>query len=190
MVKKVLVFLGHTNDESFCGGLAEAYATACRARGAEVRTVRLSQLEFRPALDFSGAQEREPDMARLQSDIVWAEHIVLVYPIWWGAAPGLMKCALERVLLTGFAFKYRPKGMGWDPLLKGRTCELIVTMDTPPGIYRWLFGAAGDRVMAKRTFEFCGVKCIRATHFGPIRNSSQAQREAWINKVKRLGESA
>ncbi len=190
MGKKILVFLGHTNDQSFCAALSQAYADGAQASGAQVRLVRLAQLKFNPALDFEAPEQLEPDMAKLQADFTWADHVVMVYPIWWGAAPGLMKCALERVLLTGFAFKFHSKGLGWDRLLSGRTSELIVTMDTPPLLYRWLFGAAGDRIMAQRTLDFCGIKCIRKTHFGPIRSSSDQQRAGWLNKVKELGRKS
>lgn len=190
MGKNVLVFLGHTNDRSLCAGLAQAYAAASEAQGAAVRFVQLGKLQFNPALNFDAPHQLEPDMASLQADFTWANHIAMVYPIWWGAAPGLMKCALERVLLTGYAFKFHPKGLGWDRLLSGRTSELIVTMDTPPGIYRWMFGAAGDRILAKRTLDFCGIKCLRTTHFGPVRSATAQQREAWIAKVTQLGRKA
>ncbi len=119
-----------------------------------------------------------------------AEHLVFVYPIWWGALPGLMKCVLERVLLTGYAFKFHSKGFGWDRLLSSRTHELLVTMDTPPLIYRWMFGAAGDRILSKRTLDFCGIKGRGATYFGPVRSSTDQQRQEWLNKARRRAEKA
>jgi putative NADPH-quinone reductase len=190
MGKKVLVFLGHSNDQSLCAGLAQAYADACQKKGGEVRLVRLSQLQFSPTFDFDAPNNLEPDMKQLQSSFSWANHIAMVYPIWWGAAPGLMKCALERVLLPGFAFKFHSKGFGWDRMLSSRTSELIVTLDTPPLIYRWIYGAAGDRVLARRTLDFCGMKCVRTTHFGPVRSADEKKRLVWIDKVKQLGRDA
>jgi putative NADPH-quinone reductase len=126
----------------------------------------------------------------LQQSILWAEHLTLIYPNWWGGAPGPMKSALERVLLPGVAFKYHANGHGWDRLLKGRSGELMVTMDTPPLIYRWMFGAAGDRAMAKRTLDFCGIKPVRVTHVGPVRSATETQRAAWLDKARALGERA
>ncbi len=110
MSKKILVFLGHPHDGSFCAGLAEAYAEEAGKHGAEVRLVRLAQLKFNPAVTFKEPIELEPDIAQLQADFIWAEHLVFVYPIWWGALPGLMKCVLERVLLTALPSSSTRKG--------------------------------------------------------------------------------
>ncbi len=71
MSKKVLVFLGHPHDGSFCAGLAEAYAQSAEQNGAQVRLVRLSQLQFNPAVTFKEPMELEPDIAKLQADFTW-----------------------------------------------------------------------------------------------------------------------
>jgi putative NADPH-quinone reductase len=191
MAKRILVLLGHPRSESLCGGLAAAFEEGAKAAGATVRHVRLDRLSFNPVTPPYGRDiTLEPDLKNLQEALSWAEHLAIVYPIWWGGAPGPFKSALERVLLPGFAFKYHDKGSGWDRLLKGRTGELIVTMDTPPFVYRWMFGAAGDRVMRMRTLDFCGIKPVRATHFGPVRTSTETQRKAWLAKVRALGQRA
>jgi len=49
-------------------------------------------------------QPLEPDLVAAQRDIHWAEHVVFVYPTWWGTYPALLKGFLDRVLTPGFAF--------------------------------------------------------------------------------------
>lgn len=189
MARKVPVLLGHPRSQSLCGGIAKAYEEGAARAGADVRSISLDKLSFDPVTPPYGAdQALEQDLADLQQSILWAGHLALVYPNWWGGAPGPFKSALERVLLPGVAFKYHAKGHGWDRLLKGRIGELIVTMDTPPFIYRWMFGAAGDRVMVGRTLDFCGIKPVRVTHFGPVRSSTETQRAAWLEKARTLGQ--
>lgn len=191
MARKVLVLLGHPRTQSLCGGLAEAYVEGAAGAGAEVRLIKLEDLAFNPtmpAYDSPGALE--PDLLALQQGLLWAEHVALVYPTWWGGAPGRFKAALERVLLPGVAFKYHDKGSGWDRLLTGRSGELIVTMDTPPLIYQLLFGSAGDRVMAKRTLDFCGIKPVAVTHLGPVRSSTDVRRATWLARARKLGARA
>jgi putative NADPH-quinone reductase len=86
-----------------------------------------------------------------QNDITWAEHLTLVYPIWWGGIPALLKGFFDRVFLPGFAFKYRKGSPFPDKLLKGRTAHLLVTMDTPPWYYRWVYRMPGLHQMRKTT---------------------------------------
>ena len=41
--------------------------------------------------------------------IVWSEHIVLVFPLWLGTMPAMLKGFLEQVLRPGIAFAYPDK---------------------------------------------------------------------------------
>jgi putative NADPH-quinone reductase len=121
-----------------------------------------------------------------QSDILWAEHLTLVYPIWWGGIPALLKGFFDRVFLPGFAFKYR-KGKAFpDKLLKGRTAHLLVTMDTPPWYYRWFYRMPGLHQVRKTTLEFCGIKPLRTLTFGPVLGSSDHQRKTWLRQAQAI----
>ncbi len=54
-------------------------------------------------------------------------------------------------------------------LLKGRTgAELLLTMDTPPWYYKWVYRMPGLHQMRKTTLEFCGIKPLKTLTFGPI----------------------
>lgn len=52
-------------------------------------------------------QALEPCLQRCQESLLWAEHLIIVYPVWWGTMPALLKGWLDRVLLPGFAFADR-----------------------------------------------------------------------------------
>jgi len=189
MKKRVLVILGHPRADSFCGVLADTYTRAATESGAEVRRVDVSALDFDP-LGVKGENHAPPpesDILSVQSDIRWAQHLVFVYPIWWGTVPALLKGFLERTFAAGFAIEF-PERPPYDaPLLKGRSARLITTMNTPPLIYRWLLRAPGHNVMKHAVLQLCGIKPVRVTAFGPIKSSTPASREKWIAKVRALG---
>jgi putative NADPH-quinone reductase len=73
-----------------------------------------------------------PDLVRAQQALLAARHVAWVYPVWWGTMPALLKGFLDRTLVSGFAYRYRPNSPLWDRLLRGRSAELLVTMDAPP----------------------------------------------------------
>ncbi|MCU0240258.1 MAG: NAD(P)H-dependent oxidoreductase [Pyrinomonadaceae bacterium] len=120
---------------------------------------------------------------------MWAEHLVFVYPIWWGNLPALVKGFVDRVFLPGFAFKYRPNSPWWDQFLKGKTARLITTSDAPNFYFNWIVGKPAHKAMKKATLEFCGVKPVKITSFGSVRFADEAKRKKWLEKVERLGES-
>lgn len=189
MKKNILVIQGHPDINSFCGSLAKAYIESARLSGSEVRELQLAKLKFDPILwhSYNKIQELEPDLAKAQELILWSKHIVFVYPNWWGAMPALMKGFFDRVFLPGFAFKYRKNSPFRDKLLSGRTAHLMVTMDTPPWYYRWIYHRPGHNEMKKTILGFCGIKILKISEFAPIKDSSQQQRERWISLAKELG---
>ena len=188
MSKRVLVILGHPGTNSFCSALADSYIAAAKDASHEVRIMRLGALRFDPVLreGYQEVQALEPDLLHAQANILWAEHLVLVYPIWWGGIPALMKGFFDRILLPGFAFQYR-KGKAFpDKLLAGRTAHLLVTLDTPPWYYRWFYRMPGVHQMRKTTLEFCGIKPTKTLMFGPVLGSTVAQRDKWLKKAGTL----
>ncbi|MDH5389479.1 MAG: NAD(P)H-dependent oxidoreductase, partial [Gammaproteobacteria bacterium] len=116
MEKKILVILGHPDEESFCGALAKAYIEGAKDSGNEVHTINLGELKFDPVLwkGYSKIQELEPDLVNAQELMQWSNHIVFIYPNWWGTMPALMKGFFDRAFLPGFAFKYRDNSSFWD----------------------------------------------------------------------------
>jgi len=192
MRKRILIVVGHPRSGSFCHALAKEYAEGAVSAGAETRVLELDALRFDPILrgGFEGAQPLEEDLGAVQDSILWAGHLVFVYPVWWGTMPALLKGFIDRVFLPGFAFKYRSGSPLWDRLLTGRTAELIVTMDSPPWYYRWLAGQPGHRMMKKTVLEFCGVRPVGITSIGGVRQSTPARREGWLAKARQLGKAA
>ncbi|MEK7129079.1 MAG: NAD(P)H-dependent oxidoreductase, partial [Patescibacteria group bacterium] len=80
--KKILILLGHSDNETTCGSFATAYEEGAKETGYEVKRVNLGDLKFDPILHkgYKVIQELEPDLLALQNDFRWAEHIVLFYP--------------------------------------------------------------------------------------------------------------
>lgn len=188
MGKRILVILGHPASNSFCGALAERYAQSAVRAGHEVRQLFLGTMDFDPVLreGYQLVQPLEADLRRAQADIVWAEHLTLVYPIWWGGIPALLKGFFDRVFLPGFAFKYREGKAFPDKLLHGRSAHLLVTMDTPPWYYRWIYRMPGLHQVRKTTLAFCGIKPQRTLTFGPFLGSSAGQRETWLMQAQAI----
>jgi 1,4-dihydroxy-2-naphthoate polyprenyltransferase len=185
----VLVILGHPRPQSFCGALSFAFEDGARRAGLEIRRLVLSNLRFDPHVRTPTPQRQpmESDLDHAQQLMRWADHVVFVYPTWWGTMPALLKGFLDRVLEPGFAFAEREDGRGWDKLLRGKSAQLITTMDTPQWVYRYLYRQPGTNAMARATLQFCGFSPIRCRLFGPVKTSTLRQREQWLTQAHQLG---
>ena len=186
--RKVLIIVGHPRRQSLCQALASAYASGARRADAEVRELRLAELSFDPNVrSFDPlVQPLEKGLVHARRLITWADHIVFVYPTWWGTMPALLKGFLDRVLAPGFAFAETDRGFA--PLLGGRSAELLTTMDTPRWVYRWIYGAPGHKAMARAILGFCGIEVACVASFGPIKGSDLEQRQSWLEQAQRRGQ--
>ena len=177
MNKRVLVINGHpdSSPDRLCAALCESYAAACEKSGSSVRRINVGSLDFpliRSADEFT-ADVKSPSIRDAQTDFLWAEHIVFVYPLWLGSQPALLKGFLEQVLRYGFALSAPGSGM-IKGLLEGRTAHIMVTMGMPRLFYWGIFGAFATRAMERSMLRLCGIKPVSHTHFGGIGTGSTA----------------
>ncbi len=188
--KKILIIQGNPDKTSFCDALAESYKEGALRANADVKEILVREIEFNPNLPFGYKNKVELEQGLIESQelIQWANHLVFVYPTWWGTMPALLKGFIDRVFLPGFGFRYRKGSVWWDKLLKGKSARLIVTMDTPPWYYRLFYGRPGHNAMKKSTLEFCGVKPVKISSIGPVKHSKKSKRISWLTQVQKLGE--
>jgi NAD(P)H dehydrogenase (quinone) len=189
-MKKILIINGHPDEKSFCNSLAQSYKKGSDSGGPNCKLVNLYDLQFNPILNhgYRLITELEPDLLEIQQDILNADHLVMVYPNWWGTYPALLKGFIDRVFLPGFAFKYRENSLLWDKLLKGKSARLIVTMDTPAWYYFLVNRSPGHNSMKKGILEFSGIKPVRISSFSTIKSSDDKKRKMWLDEVEKLGE--
>ncbi len=191
-MKKILIINGHPKKDSFCNALSDAYRSAASAAGNDVIQLNLYDLEFDPNLKngYSRKNKTERDLEFAQDKITWAEHIVIVHPVWWGSVPAVLKGFFDRTLLPGFAFKYRENSVFWDKLLMGKSGHVIYTIDTPVWIYKYFYGQPSVKQVKDRVLGFCGVEPVKVTGIGPIRKSQTEFREKWIERIGAFGKNA
>jgi putative NADPH-quinone reductase len=138
----------------------------------------VAQLEF-PILRTQEEFEQDPlpeTLVEAQGAIVSAQHLVVIFTLWHGTMPALLKAFLEQVM-RGF-----PRG-----LLAGRSARIVVTMGMPASIYRWYFQAHGVRGLERSVLRFAGMKPVRETLMGMADAVSDAKRRAWLDRVRDFG---
>lgn len=189
-MKKILIINGHPDKQSFCFALAEMYKKGADTNGVNCKLVHLIDLKFNPILTYGYrlVSALEPDLIKIQQDILDSDHLVFVYPNWWATLPALLKGFLDRVLLPNFAFKYHAKGPFWDKLLVGKSARLIVTMDTPKWYYWLVNRRAGHNAMKLGILEFCGIEPVKISVFTPVKTSDTQKRNKWLKEVEALGQ--
>lgn len=190
MSKRVLMIMSHHQSDSLCAALSEHYMNSAQDAGHEVRYLALHSLRFDPVLHhgYRDVQTLEPDLVEAQHQILWADHLVFAFPVWWGGVPARLKGFLERILLPGFAFSYTGGTLFPVPLLKGRSADLLLTLDTPPWYYRWIQRQPAITQLHRPTLGLCGIRLKKTLTFGPVLGSSPQRRARWLERAGRLAQ--
>ena len=192
MSKRVAIVDGHPDPDRarFIHALADAYAMGASAAGHEVRRVEVARLDF-PVLRTRADWEHQPPpaaLAKAAEAIAWADHLVLLYPLWLGDVPALFKAFLEQVARPGTAFRYRGKGMP-EKLWAGKSARIVVTMGMPGMFYRVVYRAHSLRSLERNILKFVGIKPVHSTVIGMVEGSAE-QRTEWLEEMRKLGTAA
>ena len=186
---RVFVLCGHPDEGSLCGALADEAAQAARARGAEVRQMQLCAMAFDPNLagGYKTRQDHEPDILAFLDAIRWCDTVILVHPLWWGAAPAKLKGLIDRAFLPGIAFAYEGEGHFPKKLFEGRTARVLITADTPPW-YLWLGYRNGWlNVLRRQILDFVGLKVTHMKVVGTIRDATPDRIAGFKAAARKLG---
>ncbi len=184
----IYILLAHPDSDSYNGKIADTYQQAAIAAGHSVKRQNLGDMKFDPILwkGYKTRQELEPDLLIAQQYILWCQHWVIIYPIWWGSVPALLKGFLDRTLYSGFAYKYHDKGPLWDKLLKGRSAQLITTCDAP-WWWIWIMYRNSDTNMLKRAvLNFCGIAPVKIKRIDNVRLSKPERLTQQLETIKTL----
>lgn len=187
MMSNVLILNGNPKPTSFCGHLSDAYELEAR-KNSIVHRFDISEMNFNPSLDcgYEGSQTLEKCLSEFQKSLLWADHIVIVSPIWWGGLPAKLKGLIERVFLPGKTFQYESGSPEPVPLLTGKTSRLIFTMDAPEEFS----GQQAQPVIEQLdrfTLQFCGVESAEPILFSSVSFADKQQVSDWLETIKALG---
>lgn len=172
--------------------LAEAYAEGARAAGHELRMIEVAKLDFpllRRAEDWKeGSLPSALEPAR--DALLWCDHLVIVFPLWLGDMPALLKAFLEQLARPGIAFRKSAKNPMSDKALGGRSARVIVTMGMPALVYRFLFRAHSVRSLERNILGFVGFAPVRETLIGGVEQLGEIGVAKHCTRLERLGAEA
>jgi len=191
MNKKILIINGNPNKNSLSRAIASAYKRGAEEKFHVVKMLNLCELKFDPVLrgEYSKRTKVEKDIKKSQELIRWADHLLIIYPVWWHTMPALMKGWFDKTFLPNFGFKYVKGKRLPTKLLEGKSAQMIKTSGGPWWLHGlpgptdnllWKFGTLGYMGIHIGFFDFC--------HFSNIRkNMPKGRVDKILYKAEKLG---
>lgn len=188
-MRNIMVVIGHPVSSSLCEALGRAYRDGAQSAGHEVTLFSLAEMAFDPILHHGYRREQplEPDLQAAYKALTECDHLVLVFPLWCGDMPALLKGFIERILQPDLiARENTESAMNWS-IFRNKTARIVMTMGMPVSIYRFWYRGHALKLLSRNILNFIGIKPVRNTLFGMVATSKPQQREGWLEEVRELG---
>ncbi len=188
---KVLVVFTHPSDNSFNHALLENMVSGLEKAGHQVRIKDLYKENFDPILtanDLSKLHKNEipSRIAAEQDQLLWADGLVFIYPLWWFDRPAMLKGWFDIVLTNGLAFEYSDAGV--KGLLKHKKALVIITAG---GSKQYFIDNDAlqliHRPVTDGTLSFCGINDVSHEIFYDISNLNDAERQKILDDTHEAG---
>ncbi|EJW14475.1 NAD(P)H-dependent oxidoreductase [Paenibacillus alvei] len=185
-----LIIYAHPNPNSFNHAIMEIVQAELEDQGHAALVRNLYEMEFNPVLsakDFElfGQHKLPSDIEEEQGHVAWADHMIMVYPIWWASMPAIMKGYIDRVFSYGFAYRYGADGI--EKLLKGKSALLLSTHGNSheqyeqSGMYESMQQTTDNGI-----FEFVGMKVLAHRFFASVTTIDEEARRQMLISVREL----
>jgi len=189
---KIAIVFNHPYEGSFCNALLDAVTTGLQKGNHEFDLIHLDKEKFNPVMTasdlkaFRDKNPTDPHVINYKNRIGQADHLVLIFPIWWELMPALTKGFIDKVVFPGIAYDYTNKSnTRMKPLwtkLKGVT--MITTMNTPKLLYWGIFGNAIQKAMLLGTFWKIGYKNRKWISFNGVKMVTDEKRKKWLQTIE------
>lgn len=203
-----LIVYAHPEPQSFTAALKNCAVTTLTGLGHDVVVSDLYAMNFNPVAgpnDMRIAADRQyfqlqveqnvalrdgtfsEDIRSEQEKILWAELLILQFPMWWYSLPAIAKGWIDRVLSYGFAY-------GAGASLQGRKALLSLTTGGPEHSYQPETRGTVDLLLkhlTDGTFRLCGMETLAPfVAYGAARISDEQRQEYLRLYAERLKEIA
>ena len=188
---KVLIVFTHPNQNSFNHALLENITAGLEEAGHEVKVKDLYQEDFNPILSGDDLKvlhtvEIPKNIAKEQEQLLWAEGLIFIYPLWWFDRPAMLKGWFDIVLTNGLAFEYSNEGV--RGLLKHKKALVIITAGGSEDYFK-----DNDalqlihRPVTDGTLSFCGIDDVSHQIFYDVPNLTDKERNTILDNIKTTG---
>jgi putative NADPH-quinone reductase len=192
---KTLIVFNHPHEGSYCTSILHAAEKGLKTGGHPCRIINLDKDGFDPVMrskdlkafamagkDMDDALlEVDPLVMKYKENLEWAEHLVMIFPIWWMTSPAMTKGFIDKVIFPAVAYNM-VKGR-LVSRLPVRKVTVITTMNTPSDIYKEMFDNSIEGSMIKGTFRQIGIEDVGWISLNGVKQADQEQRIEWLIQV-------
>lgn len=189
----VLIIYAHPYAQSFNKALMESSQKGLEAAGHTVRIKDLYAEASDPVLKADDLEQLQqgtiPEKIQSeQDDLMWADGLIFIYPLWWFDRPAILKGWFDHVLTNGTAFEYSQEGV--KGLLPHKHALVLITAGGDESYFQKTDAEhLIYRPVTDGTLAFCGIDDVQHRIFYNISGKTDEERSTILKDVEQLGQN-
>lgn len=189
---KTLIVYNHPYEGSFCHSILDTVKKGILEAGNEVDIIDLDRDCFNPVMSgedllaFRNHKAVDKQAIDYMKRLKEADHLVLIFPIWWELMPSMMKGFIDKVIFPGSIYSYTKSGYGMKNMLNNlKSTTVITTMNTPKLVYKLIYGNTVKKALINGTFKKIGFKNVKWISFNMVKSTSDKKRKKWLDNIEK-----
>lgn len=164
----------------------QTYIEEAKKCGHVVRYVNLYDLNI-DYLRFNGEEadwSLTEELKQAQDNLIWADQLVIVYPLWDFAIPAILKAFIERTFTSEKLWKIGKRGP--EPVQKNKTSVIIQSYSMPYFLMKHILGDIPFKYWKVLLEGWCGYKIEKRLDLDIIDNVTEKRKQKWIKDIKKF----
>ncbi|NCA97600.1 MAG: flavodoxin family protein [Bacteroidia bacterium] len=188
---KTTIILAHPWHGSYNKAICDEVIKTLKNKNKEYNLIDLNKDGFNPVMTekdlalFSKGQFADPLVGKYQKALFESDELVVIFPIWWGDTPAILKGFIDKVMLKGFAYDQTATGLV-GKLTHIKKAIVLTTSETPTFVYKEHLGDPIDNVFLNIVLDGVGIKNSVWVNKDSVSYGGQESREAFLKGIAEL----
>lgn len=180
----ITIVYANPNPDSFNHHILEAITTELTANGRDYNVIDLYADQFNPVLTMADMEKSfhgKPcdDLTdRYQKMLRNTGKLILIFPIWWGMMPAMIKGFVDKVFTKGIIYDTAPEG-ALLPMLSIGPCTIITTSQEDSAELDTFFNS----VFIPQVLNPVGINRVTWRNCDHVESSEPAHRKAFVDEI-------
>jgi len=186
---KSLIIYAHPFEGSFCHAVKEKVIETLKENGKEFNLIDLNKDKFDPVMTaedlklYSKGGTTDPNVDRYLEMFAETDSLFIIFPVWWGVMPAILKGFFDKVFLPKRAYIYKKSGVLKPLFPEIKQAVIFNTLGGPKIYHNLMLSFPVKKVVANTTLKMIGVKKVKIVQFDMMKKSTDESRAKWLEKT-------
>jgi len=186
---KPLIIYAHPFNGSFCHAVKEKIIETLKEKGEEYNIIDLYADKFDPVMSgedlrlYSKGETTDANVDKYLNLLSETNRIYLIFPVWWGVMPAILKGFFDKVFLPKRAYVPKKSGLMKAMFPQIKKAVIFNTLGGPKLYHNFILRFPIKRVVGNTTLKIIGVKKVEYIQFDSMKKSSDKLREKWLEQT-------